>query len=467
MKITSVKTDEERAILTALIVHDEVLSTVHSKLGEEKRPFPSKWCNTILQWCRSYFTQYQKAPRKHIKQLFHRYAEKVQDEDAVALIEAFLSRLSKDYEAQAQEMNEKYLLDLASRYFECEKLRRHVESLEKSLDSKDLEEARTQIAEYRSLDFSATAWSDPFAKTTIKRTLRYLEKDRSLVQFKGELGEFLSPALEREGFVSFAAPEKRGKSFWLLEVAYQALRQRRKVLYYVLGDMSEDQANKRLYSRITRLPSVHLKGEIRIPTSLVIKDGEPKMSFRNEKKEKLTGKDIWQAAENLRQSTATKELPIKVKVAGASVISASDIERDVKTFAQAGWVPDVVVLDYADLLLPEPHSRTQEFRHQVNESWKVLRRIALDYHLLMLTATQAAATAYESKVIRKRDFSEDKRKNSHVTGMLGINQSPEEKKLGLYRLNWVFLRDGEWADTQQVWTAGNLAIASPCILSAF
>lgn len=465
MKSISVRTDEERAVLTALIVNHDVLGVIHTKLGEDKRPFENKWANTICGWCRAYYTKYQKAPRKHIRTLFTRQAERIQDEDAVALIETFLARLSKDYEASAKEMNEKFIIDQASAYFERVRLSRYTDALQQAVENKDLEEARTQIAEYKTLDFSSTAWTDPLHPDTIKQTLRYFEKDRTLIQFPSALGKFLSPHFGRDAFIAFQAPEKRGKSFWLLETVYQALKQRRKVLYYVLGDMSLDQANRRLYSRLTRMPNE--KQTIKRPVELLIKDHTAKVKIETELRTAFTIKDVLHAKERLLRATSYAELPLKVKCEGASVVSASDIERDVSEFAQKGWVPDVVVVDYFDLLDSEPHTRTQDFRHQVNESWKVIRRISLNWHCLVVGATQANAGSYDGKTMRKKDFSEDKRKNAHVTGLVGINQTSEEKLFGVYRLNWVFLRDGAWADTQTVWTAGNLAIASPAIISTF
>lgn len=149
------------------------------------------------------------------------------------------------------------------------------------------------------------------------------------------------------------------------------------------------------------------------------------------------------------------------------MLSAGDVEIDIQNFAKADEPIDVVVVDYADELAAEPHTRTMDKRHQINETWRILRRIALNNHCLMVTATQSAATAYDKDVIRKTDFSESKTKNAHVTGALGINQTPEEKKLGIFRLNWLFLREGKWADNQTVMVAGNLAIACPAIISSF
>ena len=148
-------------------------------------------------------------------------------------------------------------------------------------------------------------------------------------------------------------------------------------------------------------------------------------------------------------------------------MSAGDIERDIAIFFKEGWEPDVIVIDYADILKPEAHCKTWEYRQQINETWKVLRRISQTFHILVVTATQTSASSYNSPTIKKTDFSEDKRKAAHITGMLGINQTSEEKSQGIYRLNWVFLRDGAWTDTQVVYTAGQLALACPCVISEF
>lgn len=465
MKVTNIRTDEERALLTALITHDGVLGTVHAKLGDEQRPFESKWANQIASWCRTYYARYQKAPKKDIRTIFTRQAEKIRDEDTAALIETFLVRLSKDHEASPQDVNERYTIDQASAYFERVRLTRLVETLTSSLENKDLEESKALLGSFQSVDFAASDWVGLCNLEDITQSLRRNEEDRTLIKWPGPMDRFLSSHFERGGFVSFAAPEKRGKSFWLLKTVHLAIRQRRKVLYYVFGDMSQDQVSRRWCSLITALPS--RPDEVKIPTEIKHqKEGPPKVEVKVDRREAPTIKSITAALEKIKTTTAQKEIPLKMRCTGASVISAGEIERDARQFAAAGWVPDVIVIDYADLLAPEAHSRSQDYRHQINESWKVLRRISLDLHCLVVTATQSAATAYGSAVIGPKDFSEDKRKNAHVTGMLGINQTAEEKALGLYRLNWVFLRDGAWTDKQVVWTAGNLAIANPCIISS-
>lgn len=472
MKVKKYQTSEEHTILTALITHSGVLGAVTQAVSEMVDPFPNKWSCLVAKWCFTYYTKYQKAPGKSIRQLFNQWAQKTQDESTVELVERYLTTLSDQYET-AKTLNEQFLIDLSSNYFERVRLRQMTETIESALERKDLQEAREAVSGFSPVSFGGSAWRNPFSKESIKQTFRRKEQQESIVQFPGALGEFLSPYFERTGFVSFCGPDKRGKSFWLQEVAWRAIRQRRRVLWYVLGDMSEEQVNQRLYTRMTW--RTWKDERVRVPVAMHPQGKNPNCQFKEEDVEKLTPKDVWDASEKLRELTSVKEHRLRLRCDGGMVLSAGDIEQDVKQMTdREEWVPDLIVIDYADLLRPEPHTRTQDVRHQINATWMTIRRIALQRSCLVVTATQTASTAYNAWLIRKKDFSEDKRKNAHVTGMIGINQTesptddqPCEKDLGVYRLNWVLLRGGAWSENMVVWTAGNLALANPCIISSF
>lgn len=465
MKKKRYQADKQRTILTSLIVHTGVLSQVYQKVGREKNPFEDRWSNQIAKWCFDHFEKYQKAPSRSIQDIFSSYAENNPDGDSVELIESFLACLSDEFE-RSDELNEKYLVDQASEFFEKIRLTRYSKLILDSVDKGDIETARKDQASYQPLSFASSDWSSPFDAESIRSTFHYYEEDRSLIKFPGDLGEFLNDAFERDGFIAFHGPEKRGKSYWLTDVVYQALRQKQRVLWYVLGDMSSDQVRRRLYCRATRRP---FKTQmIRIPTKVKpLKKGEFDYDSKEEERKALSAIEVRNAADELKKKMSTKELKLKLKAVGGGMLSAGDVEIDIQNFAKADEPIDVVVVDYADELAAEPHTRTMDKRHQINETWRILRRIALNNHCLMVTATQSAATAYDKDVIRKTDFSESKTKNAHVTGALGINQTPEEKKLGIFRLNWLFLREGKWADNQTVMVAGNLAIACPAIISSF
>ena len=125
-----------------------------------------------------------------------------------------------------------------------------------------------------------------------------------------------------------------------------------------------------------------------------------------------------------------------------------------------GFVPDVIAIDYADLLVPE--ART-EFRHQVDEIWRGLRNLSQERHCLVVTATQADARSYEQNRLKVSNFSEDKRKNAHVTAMYGLNQDPKdrEKQLGWMRINEIVIREGDFSNSNEVYVLQNLRRGRP------
>jgi len=109
-----------------------------------------------------------------------------------------------------------------------------------------------------------------------------------------------------------------------------------------------------------------------------------------------------------------------------------------------------------------PETRT-EFRHQVDEIWKGLRNLSQERHCLVITATQADARSYEQNRLKVSNFSEDKRKNAHVTAMYGLNQDPKdrEKQLGWMRINEIVIREGDFSSSNEVYVLQNLKRGRP------
>ena len=463
MKSKKYRASDERTVLTGMIVHDDVLDAIFRNLKGERSPFKSKWSNIIAKWCLDYWEKYRRAPKRSIENRFVKFSESSQDTESVELVEIFLRSLSKDLAALGQEMNAQFVIDVASRHFNEVKYGKLIKQMERSLEVKDIEAVTETFHAFEPIEFVAGQHPDPFDPEQQRKWLAQQETE-TLVEFPNALGKFIGNAFERDSFIAFAGPEKRGKSYWLLDVVWRAVKQRRRVLYYVVGDMSEKQAMIRLLKRATLQP--RKTKELEIPARFVKKNDKITVRKRMQEKKGLTPKTVAMKMKKVMQLTATKEPRLKTRIFGSSTICASDIESEIAHLSKQDWVPDVVVIDYADILTCEPHSKHMEYRHQINETWKTLRRISQRFHLCLVTATQTAATSYEAKTIKKSDFSEDKRKGAHVTGMLGINQTPEEKVMGVYRLNWIFFREGAWAEHQVVHTAGNLGVACPCLISS-
>ena len=130
------------------------------------------------------------------------------------------------------------------------------------------------------------------------------------------------------------------------------------------------------------------------------------------------------------------------------------------------FVPDVIIIDYADVLAPEDR-RVADFRHRINETWMALERLRKKWHACVLTATQADAASYEVHDITMSNFSEDKRKLAHVTAMLAINQTDKEKREAVARIGLVVAREEEFHIERQVKILQCLRKGRPVIGSYF
>jgi hypothetical protein len=465
MKIDKLSGTEARQILTAMIVDQVTLGRITAK-WEPTGMFESQWCNVVANWCVDYYRHYSSSPGKSIVGLFQTWASKGKDKDTIALVEKFLGGLSGEYELLSKEVNSQYVIDMAAKYFTRTKLRRLSTSIEADLDVGALEDASKRVTDYGVVELSGEAGIDVMRDQEALMAA-FAEKEEPLIVYPGALGQFFDDAFERDSFIAFMAPEKRGKTFWLIDVAWMGLLQRRKVAFFAVGDMSQAQMLRRIMTRAARRP---LKpGVVYIPTNIVREDDE-RHATPSHKKLTFDAPLSWQAArkackEVMKRKVMSKETLFRLSTHPNSSISVSGIDAQLKVWAREGWNPDVVVIDYADILAM-PDGGTEP-RNQTNAAWKQLRALSQRWHCCTVTATQADASSYDTDILKKSNFSEDKRKLAHVTGLVGINQTSEEKELGVCRLNWIVRREGTYSETHCVHVAGCMAVCSPAIRSCW
>jgi hypothetical protein len=193
---------------------------------------------------------------------------------------------------------------------------------------------------------------------------------------------------------------------------------------------------------------------------------EEKIPTVRYKKKRFTGKmpkkDAKEAVRRLLDKTKLKSrVPLfKISAHPNSSLAVEDIKGILNDLQnQESWNPDVIIIDYADIL--DMDRGGFEGRDRYNEVWKRLRSLSQQLHCLVVTATQADAQSYTEKVVRRSNFSEDKRKLAHVTACYGINQIEEEKTRGLMRLNYIARREGEYSEGKCIWCASCLGIGNP------
>ncbi len=454
---------DERKILIGMVVDTHVLGHI-SERWNPPGLFSSRWSNLIGGWCVRFYQKYKKAPNRQIEDIFRNWARKSSEENTIDLIEQFLDGLSDEYEETRREINSDYLIDLASLYFNRVKIQNTIESLQTLLDSGEVEQAIELVNEYHPLEIGIGAGIDVLQDEAAIQSA-FQEKSEPLMSYPGALGDFFSGTLERDSFIAFMGPEKRGKSFWLQDVAFRAILQRRKVAFFEVGDMSQNQVMRRFMVRASHHPIGPCT--IRYPKNISVHEGTAKLRTKTKKfKQGLSWIQAKKSCQILqRKRIRSQQSYFRLSVHPNSSLSVQGLEGILLKWEMDEWVPDVIIIDYADILnMSYPN---MDMRHRINETWKELRALSQKWHCLLVTATQTDAASYSADLLSMKHFSEDKRKLSHITGMIGLNATPEEKDLGVMRLNWVARREGHFSERRCVYVAGCLALANPAIKSCF
>lgn len=468
MQIEKRDNSQERQILIGMIVDTVVLSRIAFKWKEVQ--FRTELGPLVGQWCVDYYEKFGRAPGRNIKGLYESWASTSKNKGLISLVQRLLTGLSEEYKtfkAAAKALNSDYLLDMAGTYFNRVRISNYAEALTGDLDSSmGIEKALKRIQNFDRIEMGVGEGVDVLLDTNaIKEAFE--SRKEPLITYPGPLGEFFGAALSRDALVAFMGPEKRGKSYWLQDVAWMGMLQRKRVAYFEAGDMSRNQVLVRFMARASGRPLAAIKG-MKFPVKITQSDDEP-VEVQTELRdyaERLTWKEALKACERvLKMKIKSRESYLRLSCHPNSTLSVNKIRSILRDWEKQGWVPDIIVIDYADILAPP--SGIAETRDQINATWKGMRAMSQSLHCLVVTATQTDAASYKVATVDRSNFSEDKRKLAHVTAMYGLNQTPEEQEQEVFRLNPIAIRDAKYSESRCVYTAACLAISRPSVRSCW
>jgi len=505
----------ERKIIIGLITSTDYLRQIRNIWDPQF--IESLTAKRIASWCWEYFNKYDVAPGKEIETIYYSKLKggKLAKDIAEEIEEEILPGLSKEYENSS--FNLQYLLEESTKYFTERRLTIHSEKIQSLLAGGELTEAETIACDYTPITNAVTEDLDLGSPIVLDRIDKaFTTTSQPLIYYPRQLGKFWNSQLTRGGFVALMASEKRGKTFWLLDMAIRACKQGCKVAFFQAGDMTEDEQLIRICIYLTQRSdrkeySGMMWESVRDCINNQLNDcnrEERECDFGafegwniNTLKNEVTLKDLIKAyKEYPRYKTCHNCLKYWNEYWGAvwikevdtgNPLTADEAKKAVEKFfikysrhfklsshangtlsvkeirailanweKQDNFIPDVVVVDYADLLMGE----TREFRHLQNEIWKGLRRLSQEKgQPLVITATQADAKSYDQDRLRLSNFSEDKRKYGHVTALWGLQQDTKdrEKKIGLMRINELVIRKGEFSNSNEIIILQNLKRGRP------
>lgn len=490
----------ERMIITNLIVSSEFCNQIISIIKEEIFEIP--YAKKIFRWVKEYFEIYKKAPSQEIKDIFIINSKKLQESEQL-LVEEFLLSISHEYDNSSNK-NVQFYVDRAVEYIKKRSFLILAEELSAYAKQNKIKDCENLLVQSKSTANAATGIVDPFDPEFIKTAMEINDTD-SLFKFPGKLGELLPP-VERGRLYSFMGQPKVGKTFCLREVGIIAVMNRLKV-FEINCEMSSNKILNRHLKRICNLGSkaktqkypvfdcsLNQTNQCQKPERtnfipLILRSGDiPEFGSHNPKYKPCSicrgSRDyqiaIWYESEEHKEQLDV-ETAIKTSAAWNLMYgqdnyrlrcypkfsaNCRDIIKDLEFLEyNQGFIPDVIIVDYADILKPE--SDLREVRHQLDETWKTLGRIASERKAAVWTATQTNRQGAERKSIKTTDIAEDFKKLAHVDCLITINMTPKEHDMGIRRIGVGIVRDDNFDIQKQIMITQNLDTGQVILDSEF
>lgn len=451
-----------RAVVVGMIVSRAVLGPISARW--EPNLFDSRVCNLIGGWCVEYYRKYRRAPGTDIFGCFDEWAATTRDRDLISGVEDILSKVETEYERLKKTVSPDYLVDKAARCFRLSRLAQLRDGLDVNIVAGDVDRAEDSVKGYRRIELGlgaglAVLAGDDVAYERVARSLE--EVGEEVFSYDGALAAHLKSVFVRDSFVAFMGKEKIGKSFWLLDVAWRAVLAGRRVAYFECGDMSESQVLRRVVARAAGRPA--RAGVWEYPVIMDPSDGGLPC-VRRERRVADCDMTPEAALNALTEAAGAPDL-FNLSCHPTGTMSVSGAGEIMEAWERDGWVPDLVVFDYADIVAPS--NPRADKRDQINTTWMEMKAVSQRLHCCVVTATQTDTASYSVRTLSRENFSEDKRKYAHVSTMIGLNQDKEEKDKGIYRLNLLAMREREYSERLCCHTAACLATCEPAVLSTF
>lgn len=468
---------ESRTAVLGLLTDRKVLTALAPQ-WQKPGLFADPHLNLVGGWGVNHFLRHGEPIGRQVEDKFSAWAEtRRRDPATVDTVRKFLEALSEEFTSRRKKVKSDYTLEVASRVFTRARLKSLRFDLDEALDAGDVQAAAEKVQAFQPVRTGGAAGVNVLTdEASVERALSAVAQE-PVIAFPAGTGlhAFFGRSLCRGGFVAFMGSDKTGKSQVLIEMAWQAILQNKNVAFFQCGDLPEEEMVQRFAVRAANRPLDSCTLTVPVGMSEV-------PAGNNGKGPKMppveTYTRTWKKPMSAKTALAAFKKTVDGGVAGdrlklftypGDTLTAAAAGATLDGLAAAGWFVDCAIFDYADIMGAEDHVKKDQKRDRINATWVALRALALapGRKSLVLTATQTDAEAYDKDLLSMKNFSDDKRKFAHVSGMVGINRTQAERDDERTRFNWLVGRAWKYSAKRCLYLAGHPALANPMMVSAF
>jgi len=470
-----IDTIDEKRIVTGMIASTSYMHKVYPLLHRNLAYFQTNYTETVAKWAIKYYEIYEEVPFKHIQDEFNMNKSRLSEEDS-DMIHDLLINISREYEVKGS-LNVEYLVDQTERWCKLRELEITTGNAKVLLESGDIQGAEAEISRFKKVQIqqsSIITGETLFGEEDIYHTFQ--DQEEEFFKMPGRLGQFLGN-FERGWLVGLSGAFKRGKTWFAQYIAIMAMLSYLKVAFFSL-EMNDVTMKQRIRRMLVSagdkkgtyvLPVFDCKhnqtGECNLrerAQSHTLLDEEGKFpEFNEEYPYRVCTACRNSNRANYEASTwfETMEIPkfeplyvsqklhhfdkmysylIKLKTYPRFTANVADITYDLNILEQDGFIADVIIIDYADILKPEDD--VMEGIQKEDRTWIALAQLASERMALVVAPTQVTKAALEANLLKEMHTARWIGKLGHVDAMLAISQTEEEKRMGRSRLSTMLHR---------------------------
>lgn len=403
----------------ALLVHSSEYSTLLALKITDAQLFTNQTNQTIAKATLDYISKYQSPPKHAINYLLENDIQRGERGILVKNeLEALITRLEHTDPA--------FVLENLDQFLEKQRL---TIAFQESLDliqEGELDKAKERAYKASSIGINS---SEGLWMRKSDDALSFLNRDENLEFFSSgvDILDDRNVRPDRKTIMFMIAASGKGKSWWLVQVGKYALLHHKKVLHITL-ELSQEKTARRYIQAIFGLTQYEAR-EVTIPQFVTDTNGlisgitpnqytrESVIAKRHDIRNKL---DKWHSCPNW----LIKEFPTATLSVEQLYLYIDSLER------QKGFKPDVLILDYADLMKLD----TQALRIDTGRLYREIRGLGVSKDIAVVTATQGNRDSDSAKLVGSTNVSEDWSKIGTGDIVITYSQTPEEKLMGLARL---------------------------------
>lgn len=500
-----------RKILIGLITNEEFCK-------EYMKRFPEPIFTNVLgvglveRWCRNYYTKYNKPIRDNISVGYDKCVRnKTQSPEALKYVEILLRSMSKESDEVEQPPVE-YLLDLAVAEANKSHLTALKDQLEDALDRDDPKTALEAYERFKRVErgeelprFNLLEDVDTVTQKVQSVGAEYILKPSIQSAYEQEF--FIQPV--RSEYVIYKAKSKGYKTFAMYYTALRAAMQKKNVLLFSLGDLSEAMSLKRLFGLLLKKPSMKSQANksVRVPHIDCYKNQYNTCMNINRTGDRAYQDDSGNFVEGYSRCTAcakcNKPFPVcithtmensgelitdedvslamralKENMGSDGVFdfypfsacekTVKDISDIVGSYFDQGKVIDLVVIDYwAQLKIPAGCERLP-MHEQVTQQAVDLKNMCVKYNIACVISDQASIRPTETgmtsdDLLTESSFTGGQNKVTYTSSVVNSSVQREDRKNGTIKLHVSLSRYG-FGDTQ---SDGYILTTCPVALGRF